>query len=295
MQPLAAPASARRDPAPSRAAYRLHRLWLTPLFRTLVRVGLPGFALAFGVGLWLSDPARNAALAERLAAMVQEIRQRPEFLVRGMEVVGASGPVQAALPAVLDITFPASSLALDLEALRARIEAIDVVRSAELRIRPGGILEVAVTERVPVLVWRSRAGLDLLDETGHRVAGILDREARADLPLVVGDGADRAVPEAIALLAAAGPLGERLRGLVRMGERRWDLVLDRDQRILLPETGAPAALERALALQSSEDLLGRDIAVVDLRLDRRPTLRLTTAALAELGRIREASLAGDSR
>ncbi|HEX9858962.1 MAG TPA: cell division protein FtsQ, partial [Paracoccaceae bacterium] len=32
-----APAAARRDPAPSRAAYRMQRLWLTPVFRAVMR------------------------------------------------------------------------------------------------------------------------------------------------------------------------------------------------------------------------------------------------------------------
>ena len=60
-------------------------------------------------------------------------------------------------------------------------------------------------------------------------------------------------------------LAERLRGLVRMGERRWDLVLDRDQRILLPEDGAVEALERVIALDEAQDILSRDILQVDLR------------------------------
>jgi cell division protein FtsQ len=31
----------RRDPAPSRLTYRVQRLWLTPLFRALLRSGCP--------------------------------------------------------------------------------------------------------------------------------------------------------------------------------------------------------------------------------------------------------------
>ncbi|MDZ7909564.1 MAG: cell division protein FtsQ/DivIB [Gemmobacter sp.] len=45
-----------------------------------------------------------------------------------------------------------------------------------------------------------------------------------------------------------------------MGERRWDIVLDRNQRILLPAKEPVRALERLLALDKAEDLLKRDIA-----------------------------------
>jgi cell division protein FtsQ len=69
-----------------------------------------------------------------------------------------------------------------------------------------------------------------------------------------------------------------------MGERRWDLVLDRDQRILLPATNPVQALERLLALDHAQDLMNRDILTVDLRSDHRPTLRLTPNALADIRR-----------
>jgi cell division protein FtsQ len=64
------------------------------------------------------------------------------------------------------------------------------------------------------------------------------------------------VPEALALIDAAGPLSDRLRGLVRVGERRWDLVLDRDQRILSArDRRARRALERVIALDEAQELL----------------------------------------
>lgn len=72
-----------------------------------------------------------------------------------------------------------------------------------------------------------------------------------------------------------------------MGERRWDVVLDNGQRILLPEEGAVAALERVMALAQAEDMLGRDVTVIDMRYGARPTLRLSPGALDELRRVHE--------
>jgi len=36
----------RRDPAPSRLQYRLERVWLKPLYRRVIRVGVPAFLIA---------------------------------------------------------------------------------------------------------------------------------------------------------------------------------------------------------------------------------------------------------
>ena len=69
-----------------------------------------------------------------------------------------------------------------------------------------------------------------------------------------------------------------------MGERRWTLVLDRDQSILLPESRPVQALEQVMALEHAQDLLARDIAVVDMRNENRPTLRMSGKAVEELRR-----------
>ncbi len=271
-----------RDPAPSRLSYRMHRLWLTPIYRSLFRVGMPGFAAAFAVGLYLSDDGRRAALAETGAGMVRSIQERPEFMVNLMAIEGASPELAEAIRLVLPVDFPVSSFDLDLETMRATVAELDAVAAADLRIRPGGILEVAIDERVPAIIWRAPDGLMLLDATGRRVGPIDSRLDRPDLPVIAGDGADQAVPEALKLIDAAAPVAPRLRGLVRMGERRWDVVLDRGQRILLPESGALTALERVMALAEADEMLDRDVTVIDMRYGARPTLRLSPQALEAL-------------
>jgi cell division protein FtsQ len=264
----------------------MQRLWLTPIFRRALRVGVPAFLIAFGAGLVLSDEGRRTAITETLAALRDEVKHRPEFMVTLLSVEGASPELAETVRQALAVPLPVSSLDLDLAAARERVLLIDAVAGATLRVAAGGVLSVQVVEREPAVVWRSPQGLILLDETGHRIAALETRRERADLPLVAGEGADAAVPEALALIAAAGPILHRLRGLQRMGERRWDIVLDRDQRILLPAAEPVAALERLLALDAAQDILARDIAAVDLRLAERPVLRLAPHALVEFRRAR---------
>ncbi len=274
----------RRDPSPSRYAYRMQRLWLTPLFRVLVRFGLPVLVIAAVAGLVFYDEGRRTALTQGFAGLRQKFEQRPEFRVSYVSIEGASADLADAVRAKLGLKLPQSSFDLDLDALRLKAEGLDAVQSAELRVRSGGVLQVVLTEREPALVWRVDDRLVLLDATGHRVAGLAERGDRADLPLVAGEGADAATPEALAILDASGPIAARLRGLVRMGDRRWDIVLDRKQRIQLPSVNPVAALERLLALDQAEKLLDRDILAIDLRNEQRPVLRLAPFALSEVRR-----------
>ena len=291
MQPVAE--ASRRDPAPSRWAYRFQRLWLTPLFRALLRVGLPVFLMVLGAGWFFSDPDRQQQISEGIAEVRRSVAERPEFMVRLMAIDGASAELAEEIREVLPVDLPKSSFDLDLDEMQARVEELDAVASAGLLIRAGGVLQVEVTERVPAVIWRVAGQLELLDAGGRRVAALVTRADRPDLPLLAGEGADRAVPEALALLRAARPLDDRLRGLVRMGDRRWDVVLDRDQRILLPETNPINALEQVIAVHQAKELLARDLAVVDMRNVERPTLRMEPQAVEELRRIKGIEL-GDA-
>lgn len=289
------PADPRRhDPSPSRAAYRLNRLWLTPVFRHSVKLGLPLLLLGLLTGAWLSRADNREALTGWVNGVVESVQNQPMFMVQSMQVQARSPEVAQAVAEALQVSFPVSSFDLDLPALRARAEDFEAIERAWLQVSPGGILDVRLQERVPAMVWRHAGGVDLVDATGQRVARLASRDARADLPLIAGEGAPLAIAEARLLWAAASPLHGRIRGLVRVGERRWDLVLDRDQRILLPELGALGALERVLALDAAQDLLSRDLRVVDLRNPSRPVLRLSAEALAELNRNRS-SLQGAVR
>ena len=114
------------------------------------------------------------------------------------------------------------------------------------------------------------------------VADLAARALESPLPLIGGDGADHVVDEALAIHAAAAPLADRLLGLVRIGERRWDVVLQDGRRILLPEQGAVQALDRALGLHDATDILNRDVVRLDLRDAERVSVTLSPAAMEAL-------------
>jgi cell division protein FtsQ len=293
MQPLnRRPQPAKFDPAPSRWSWRMQRLMLTPLFRFGLRVGMP-FVLTFGIGIaYLSNPDRQAAITDAMADTRASIQERPEFMVNLMAIDGVGTELSEDIRVNLPIDFPISSFDLDLEKMRETVMAISPVAEASLRIRPGGVLQIDVVPRVPVAVWRSHTSLSLLDSSGAHVSHVAFRSDRPELPLIAGEGANDHVDEAMELIRTAQPLGKRLRGVVRMGARRWDIVLDRDQRILLPTKGAVAALEHVIALEGAQDVLSRDVARVDMRLNGRPTIKMNDDATQEMWRIRQLSESG---
>ena len=289
MQPLIAPKrhqnnpSARRDPAPSRGSYRLQRFLLNPWVQVFLRLGVPILIITLPFAVYFSDTARRTAAMTFVQEMKHTIEERPEYQVTLMSIDGASPELTDGVRRALALELPISSFHIDLAALRAQIENLDAVAHADLRIN-AGILQVSITERAPALVWRLQDGLQLLDATGRRLALLRARTDRMDLPLIAGEGANLAAQEALRLLMAAGHLSPRLRGLVRVGARRWDMVLDRGQRILLPQNDPENALKRLIALDQAQSLLARDVPVIDLRITARPVLQLSPQALEVLRR-----------
>lgn len=272
--------------ATGRLGYRAQRIWLTPVYRRTLTLGLPlALLLAAIAGYLLDDVRRQSLIAqgEELYAMVVD---RPEFMVSEIRVGAVVPELEDAIRAVLEPELPKSSFRLDLDSLRAELERLDAIRLADLRLSADRVLTVAITERIPAILWRSTEGLEVLDAEGVRIGFVLDRNALPDLMMIAGEGANLRVGEALDVIEAASPLGSRLLGLVRMGERRWDVVLDRDQVIRLPETGAVAALERVIALDQAQDLLARDLLAADMRNPSRPVLQISEGALETIRALR---------
>ncbi|EAQ05878.1 cell division protein FtsQ/DivIB [Yoonia vestfoldensis] len=273
------------DPAPTKWGYRYQRLMLTPGVRAAMRIGLPVLLVSIIAGAWFAKPENRAMLEAQIAQAVRGFQERPQFMVQSVTVTGADDVILPAITAILPKDYPQSSFDLDLLAIRARIESLDAVRSASVRVGPGGVLQVAVTPRDPVALWRDGPVLRLIDTEGVQSGTLVSRGNRPDLPLIAGNGAERHIQEALDLYARAGPLRDRVRGLVWMGERRWDIVLDRNQRILLPSDGPVAAFDRVIALDLAQDMLERDVTIVDMRNADRPTLRMNEDAAAALRRV----------
>lgn len=272
----------RKDPAPSMLRYRMGRLWLTPSFRRLVKFG-PVVTVALGGLFYMATSQTFHQTTAQLAADIRtNIVGREEFRVSEMKVFGASADLVAEVERVADTALPISSLDLDVAGLRARIEALPSVASAAVRVGSKGVLQINLSERVPSVVWRSPEGLALLSADGVELGRIASRLDRADLPLIAGNGASSRIEEAMELFSIAAPIKDRVRGLQRVGERRWNLVLDRSQQIYLPEKGAQTALLRVMAINATQEILDRDISIVDLRDAKKPALRLGAFAASEL-------------
>src|SRR5690606_14862588 len=129
-----------------------------------------------------------------------------------------------------------SLVGLDVDAARQRIEGLPWVESAAVRKVYPATLDVTVEERVPFAIWQQGSLLSLIEQDGSVIAP-LTGSRHLSLPLVVGPGAAEAAASFIESVGKVPQLASRIRGYVRVSDRRWDLRFDNGVTVRLPEHG----------------------------------------------------------
>jgi cell division protein FtsQ len=130
-----------------------------------------------------------------------------------------------------------------------------------------------VTEREAFALWQKDGKVSVISSDGTVVEPFVSARF-AKLPLVVGIGAETKAKDFLAQLDKYPLLREQMHAAVLVAERRWNVVLKNGIDVRLPETDAEKALDTLVQLDRDNKLLSRDIAVVDLRLADRVTVRL---------------------
>ena len=273
MQQIGFPKLKKRDPAPSRLGYKFSRWMLSPFIKKSVFFGMPLIILLLPVFIFLKDQNNKNLVEEIVLDFYRNIIERPEFMLSALSIQGSSDSLNAEIREILGLNFPISSFDLDLADLRNRVLSLPPVETAEVRLEGGSILHVKVKEKVPALLLKDDTGIHVLNKNGDYIRPLLSTEYGSKLPVITGEGAQKAAAEAFILFSALYDKLDEVRGLVLVGGRRWNIVLKSGQVIMLPEKKSKQAVQKILILDKAEKILSRDIAVFDFRLPYRITLR----------------------
>ncbi|MEZ6022474.1 MAG: cell division protein FtsQ/DivIB [Hyphomonadaceae bacterium] len=196
------------------------------------------------------------------------------FAVRDIDVAGVSGARADEVRAIVVPDGRQSVLALDPGDVKARVESLDWVASARVRrLWPSRML-IEVERRQAYARWQEDGEISVIDYNGERL--LAERAAdHPELPLVVGAGAGPAAEQLLIALENLPELRHRLKALVRVSERRWNVELLSGATIALPEEGAAEALAQLERLQGRYALLDRPVDEFDMRAPGRLAVRVS--------------------
>jgi cell division protein FtsQ len=196
------------------------------------------------------------------------------FIGFGIDNVEITGDVETPELAVLEkLELGGSLVAFDVAGAQERIAELPWVARATVRKFYPSTLSVEIEERKPYALWQRKGEVYVIDKTGKEIVTLGDSRF-GKLPFVVGEGANEAAEGLLGELAAQPDIAGRTRAAVLVAARRWDLYLEDGVTVRLPEKKLGQALAQLVKLDSEQQLLERDVVVVDLRLPDRVTVRL---------------------
>jgi cell division protein FtsQ len=255
--------------------------WLPP--PTSIAAAVLGLGFAVALSSWIVDGGFRDA---RAAIHVQLLAWSGQtgLVVRKVVVEGRRWTPPQALRSKLGVRLDMPLLAVDTTAVRDRLETLPwIERASVARLLPDAV-QIRLLERQPLALWQRDGRFEVIDRSGAVIEGALqdDPEEFKHLRVLVGDGAPQEAASLFALLSTEPALSARVIAATRVGERRWNVHLDHDVEVLLPERDVLGAW-RLLAAKARDDaLLERAVTVIDLRfLPERLRVRLDPAALED--------------
>jgi cell division protein FtsQ len=227
-------------------------------------VGITSGVMAIGVGLILFTGGRLHQASYSLGQGVAAQLAGAGFKLQALHVEGASAMAQADIVRATGLYRDVPILGLDLDQVRSRVEQVGWVKSARVvRLLPDTLV-IAVTQRPTVAVWQSRGRLHVVDDHGVIIPEA-DPTRFADLPLVVGEGANTSAAAILEELRRYPRVTQRMEALVRVDDRRWDIRMKDGGLIALPAVDEGSALVQLDQLDQTRRILDLGFSRIDLR------------------------------
>lgn len=277
-----APAPARpRGPAQRarRLSAALPRMPRLPRLPHLPRLNsrLAGLALTAVMLSGLTSWALASGVLTGGPAVLLEATARAGLAVDRISVVGRDRTDAGAILATLGVSRGAPLLGVDVAAAREALEALPWVKSAVVARRLPDTLHVTIEERRPVALWQRAPGEYVLTDAEGAPIVVGDIARWSELPVILGAGAPETAMELFSVLRTAPDVAGRVKAATRLGDRRWDVLLDDFEHgltVKLPATGAAVAWARFAEVERSHGISQNNVSVVDMRLTDRLIVRL---------------------
>jgi len=236
--------------------------------RVLISIGV-AFAAYLAVGSWwLVHTGRVDKGMEAANLQFWQVTANMGFKLKQINLTGRNHADVAAVKEAIAMPQGAPILQGSLVDMKARLEQIPEIKSASITRKLPGTLVISINERQPAAWWQTNGNVQLIDREGVVLSRYKYNE-KLTLPVVVGADAPKHMAELVKLLDTVPSLKPDVQAAIRVGSRRWNIQLQRDIMVMLPEEEPTAAWKRFANLVENKALLSKAIRSVDMRMEDR--------------------------
>jgi cell division protein FtsQ len=186
------------------------------------------------------------------------------FGISEVHLAGNNRTPAASILAALGFEPGQSIFDADIQAARARLIRLDWVSDAIVRRQYPDDISVQLIEKLPFALWQAPDGEFWVVERNGRPITNKDLTSFAHLPVLIGAGGSSGA-DIVDAVAAHRAVAARIKAYQRISERRWNLILDDDVVVKLPEANWPKELDALERLIIDKGILERDVSEIDLR------------------------------
>ena len=125
-------------------------------------------------------------------------------------------------------------LAINMTKMRDRINKLPWVKSARVERHFPNKISLTLVERTPMARWQTNRTLKLIDIHGDVIPRV-DLARFSNLPIIIGKNAPKIASQILKTLSNEPHLFRRVKSLTLVSDRRWDVQLDNEINVHLPE------------------------------------------------------------
>ncbi len=229
------------------------------------------------VVIWYINTGRMDVMMLRLTNLGHAISAQAGVKLVEIDIKGAERSRPQDIRDLLDIHNGQSLLSLKPAILESHLEAnLPWVRSARVERAFPQKLIIHVDEKVPAAIWKRDQKFVLIDRNGTTIEGA-PVDKYANLILMDGDKVPEQATTFFNALDQEPDLKPLVQAAVLISGRRWDIRLGSSITAKLPDQGLAAAFSTLARTDEANDLLSKDVELIDLRLEDRLILRLREA------------------
>jgi cell division protein FtsQ len=207
-------------------------------------------------------------IRDDLRALLNDQASDFGFTLRKVTIHGQNNTQAEYILSSLNLDQGTPIFSINLNQLRLLLEENDWVQHAVVARKLPDALYIGLIERKAIAIWQNNNNVSLIDSEGHSIK-VKDIKPFNHLLYVVGSDANLHAEDLITLLSTNDALKSRVISAVRYGQRRWNLLLEDNVTVSLPENNAGKAWQYLIDLNSQKKLFGAGLKNIDLRDENR--------------------------
>ena len=214
--------------------------------------------------LYMVFAPASSFLKSEISSKSAEILADLGFILENVEVIGQKNVSNIDIINSLSADVGTPLFSIDLEDSKNRIKNIGWVKGAIVQRKLPDTIVVNLLEKDPIALWQHDKKVYVIDSEGEIIDGA-SADKLNNLIYLVGDGANVYATELINSLNKNKSLAGKIIYATRYGQRRWDLQLEEDIKIRMPQDNFDKAYQYLIKLYESDKLFSTGIKSIDIR------------------------------